>query len=63
MSRVFCIGNGESRSPVDLIKLRPISCCLFSLINEPIRSKRIEIDSMTIEIILILFNNKDDSDH
>jgi len=21
--RVFCIGNGESRSPVDLIKLRP----------------------------------------
>jgi len=22
-SRVFCIGNGESRSPIDLIKLRP----------------------------------------
>ena len=23
MKRVFCIGNGESRSPIDLIKLRP----------------------------------------
>ena len=22
-SRVFCIGNGESRSPIDLNKLRP----------------------------------------
>ena len=21
--RVFCIGNGESRAPIDLIKLRP----------------------------------------